>query len=77
MRSFRRPHSVPKVCVRVGEVTACCPACGAFEFRVVRGQKAVAVYRCCDCRAEITRTELVLQISEKVIERSRAMLQNL
>jgi len=65
----------PKVCVKVGSVTALCPNCGAAEFRVVRGHKAFTVYRCCTCAAETMRTELVLQISERVTEQSRALLQ--
>jgi predicted RNA-binding Zn-ribbon protein involved in translation (DUF1610 family) len=75
MRSHFRTRLGPKICVKVGSVAASCPACGTAEFRVVRGHKALAVYQCCGCGAETTRTQLVVQISEKLVERSRNLLQ--
>ena len=72
-----RSHSGPKICVKVGSIAASCPACGQSEFQVVRGHKALAVYQCCACGAETTRTKLLVQISGKVVEDSRKLLQSL
>jgi predicted RNA-binding Zn-ribbon protein involved in translation (DUF1610 family) len=70
---MRSPFRSESVSVKVGTVVACCPSCGAAEFHAVRGQKVSAVYECCACGVETTRTELVLQLSDQVLSKSPAL----
>ena len=68
MRSSSRPTRRPRVCVKVSQIVACCPKCGDFDFRTADDARRRNAYQCSACKTVVSRTELIAQIAEKLIE---------